>query len=378
MARQLKGGGVERFFSSKRTWSGGGSYLHFIAQLDDPKYVEFAKAYEGLLSTYGERVGTVPPKWLHWTVQGVHHGLTRDQVERVVESVRKDLAWNGTSATVQMGPVWPGPSALTVAMYPENKLAALTARVRTAVSAVEGIRLRPAGPRAWPHSTVAYYRSEDVHDAAFNRQVRDSRPDRFEITIDRLHAVYMRQDVDRGYYTWNHLAALTLCGTPKLTVGERLAELAAQASREGDERWQAAWERVCAIVTPGLGSQEIPHNGASDVDGSSALAIAFYLLACERKAPVAALTRDDVEELAGNWTDFSQPRMQDRWTRRLEALGHRMDDPDDPVMVRWRALSLEYPEPDPDNPDASTYRVGHAGESGLRPLLAELRDRLRF
>ncbi|MFD3910026.1 hypothetical protein [Streptomyces sp. NPDC058603] len=85
---------MESFFSPKRTWSDG-PYLHFIAQLDDPKYVEFTKTHEGLLSTYGKRVGTVPAQWLHWTVQGVHHSLTRDQVERAVETVRRDLAWNG-------------------------------------------------------------------------------------------------------------------------------------------------------------------------------------------------------------------------------------------------------------------------------------------
>ncbi|WP_326812338.1 hypothetical protein OIE62_07390 [Streptomyces scopuliridis] len=59
---------MESFFSPKRTWPDG-PYLHFLAQLDDPKYVEFTKAHEGLLSTYGEGVGTVPAQWLHWTVQ---------------------------------------------------------------------------------------------------------------------------------------------------------------------------------------------------------------------------------------------------------------------------------------------------------------------
>ncbi|MFG3043154.1 hypothetical protein ACGFYZ_40280 [Streptomyces sp. NPDC048330] len=384
MTRQVKGGSVENFFSPKRTWPDG-PYLHFIAQLDDPEYARFTQAHEELLSAYGERVGTVPPQWLHWTVQGVHHGLTRDQVERAVEAVRKDLAWNGPSTTVQMGPVWPGPSGVTAAMYPEGQLAAITARVRKALSAVEGVSLRPAGERAWPHSTVAYFRSGDVHDAAFNRRLRSLRPDRVEITINRVHAVYMRQDLELGYYTWDHLAALPMCGTPRLTVRERLDELAAQAAREGDELWRDAWDRTRAVVAPALGDTQIstagfPYtSGEEYADGAGALAVGFYLLARERSEAVAALTRDDIEELAGDWRDVPQPQMKERWTARLEALGHRMDDPNDPVAVRWRALCYEHPEPDPDHPDASMYRVGHAGETGLRLLLSQHhRDRIRF
>ncbi|MFI1201674.1 hypothetical protein ACH4VR_19845 [Streptomyces sp. NPDC020883] len=257
--------------------------------------------------------------------------------------------------------------------------------MRKAVSAVEGINLRPAGERAWPHSTVAYFRSGDVHDAAFNRRLRAIRPDRVEISINRVHAVYMQQDLDCGYYTWDHLAAIPLSGTPKLTVRERLDELAAQAAREGSEQWRDAWDRARAVIAPALGDTEISTtgypttSGEEYVDGSGALAIGFYLLARARSEPVAALTREDIEELAGDWRDFTQPRMKERWTNRLEALGHRMDDADDPVMVRWRALCYEHPEPDPDNPDASTYRVGHAGETGLRPLLSpHYRDRIRF
>ncbi|MFD3910027.1 hypothetical protein [Streptomyces sp. NPDC058603] len=139
-------------------------------------------------------------------------------------------------------------------------------------------------------------------------------------------------------------------GTPKLKVRERLDELAAQAAREGDELWRDAWDRARAVVTSALGDTEITTTGYTTsgeeyVDGSGALAIGFYLLARERSEPVAALTRDDVEELAGDWRDFTQPQMKERWTDRLEAIGHRLDNPDDPVMVRWRALCYEHPEP---------------------------------
>ncbi|MEU1307843.1 hypothetical protein ABZ419_02950 [Streptomyces cinnamoneus] len=100
------------------------------------------------------------------------------------------------------------------------------------------------------------------------------------------------------------------------------------------------------------------------------------MLARERGTDASAITRHDVDELAG---DYLGPSLRGPWTERLESLGHRMDDWDDPIMVRWRALCYDHPEPDPDNPDASTYRVGHAGETGLRSLLAPVnRERVRF
>ncbi|MFD9223397.1 hypothetical protein ACFWDI_26100 [Streptomyces sp. NPDC060064] len=259
--------------------------------------------------------------------------------------------------------VWQSPSS-----------APRTPMVRKAVSTVNGINLRAPGERYWPHSAAAYYRSGEVHDAAFNRSLRAIRPSRVEININRLHAVYMRQDLALGYYTRDHLAALPICGQPKLTVRERLDELAAQAAREGSELWRDAWDRARSAVAPALGDTEISTtgypttSGEEYVDGAGALAIGFHLLAKERSVPVSAITRQDVEELTGDWRDTGQPQFKERWTDRLEALGHRMDDADDPVMVRWRALCYEYPEPDPDSPAA---RVGQAGETGLLVVLSQ-------
>ncbi|MEU9288732.1 hypothetical protein AB0D57_29640 [Streptomyces sp. NPDC048275] len=226
-----------------------------------------------------------------------------------------------------------------------------------------------------------------MHDAEFNRRLRGIRPARVEISVSRLHAAYMRQDVDRGYYTWDHLAALPMCGTPKLTVRERLDELALQADREGGELWRDAWDRARALVFPDLGDMEISVTGYSTsgeeyVDGAGALAIAFYVLARERASTPESVTRQDVEEFLGPWgyerIQAGLPRLEEVWTGRLESLGHRIDDPDDPVTVRWRALCYDHPEPEHDI-DGSLYRVGHAGETGLRPLLSELhRDHIRF
>ncbi|MEU2870556.1 2'-5' RNA ligase family protein [Streptomyces olivoreticuli] len=152
-------------------------------------------------------------------------------MEKVVEAVRAELAENAAPMTLQMGPVWPGPSAVTVAMYPEKQLARLNTSVRNALSKVDGIRLRERGGRFWPHSTAAYYRSADVHDAAFNRAVRAVRPERVEVKVQRVDAVYLHQDAERGSYTRDHLASLPVCTAPMLTVGERLAELCRQAAR---------------------------------------------------------------------------------------------------------------------------------------------------
>lgn len=259
--------------------------------------------------------------------------------------------------------------------------------MRNAVSKVDGNRMRPARERFWPHSTAAYYRSDDVHDASFNRRLRDIRPDRVEITVKCVDAVYMRQDVEKGFYTWEHLASLPVCTAPKLKVSERLAELCRQAAREGNELRCDAWEQARAVVTPALGDTEISTTGVPTtsgeeyVDGAGALAIALYMLARKRATAVSAITRQDIEELAGpqGGAAIGKPKMEEGWTSRLESLGHRTDDPDDPVMVRWRALCYNHPEPHPDNPDASTYRVGHAGETGLRLLLSPFnRERIRF
>ncbi|KAB7835753.1 2'-5' RNA ligase family protein [Streptomyces mobaraensis] len=376
---------METFFSPRRTWPDG-PYLHFLITFDDPQYRCFVDAHRPLLASYGDRLGAVPPQWLHSTVQGVHHPLSREQVEQAVEAVRHTLAWDVGPMSVQLGPVWPGPSAVTVAMYPEQQLAHLNAKVRETLSKVDGIRLREADERFWPHSTAAYYRSPDVHDAKFNRSVRAVRPDRVDVTVQRVDAVYLHQDVERGYYRWDHLASLPLCGTPRITVKERLDELCQQAAREGSDLWREAWERAVAVVEPGLGREEISvgvpyRTGAAYADGAGTLAIAFYMLARETGAAISSITRQQVEDLAWPYkgTGLSTPPLSKRWTALLEALGHRADDPDDPVMVRWRALCYDHPEPDPDYDDASTYRVGHAGETGLQVLLAPFnRERVRI
>ncbi|MFD5443633.1 MULTISPECIES: hypothetical protein [Streptomyces] len=375
---------MESFFSPKRTWAQG-PYLHFVASLDDPAYVEYTRAHHELLAEYGDQVGAVPAEWLHWTVLGVHHPLTREQVERAVERVRTKLADCGGCVDAELGPVWPGPSAVTVAMDPEPPLAAVTSHVRDAVSAVDGISPRPAPEREWPHSTLAYYRTGDVHDARFNRRLREIRPARVKISVDRVHAVYMHQDLALGYYRWDHLAELPLGHSAVLTVRNRLDELVAQAEREGPSLWAEAWQRVRTALVPAFGDEKFhpPHStlddGFDNVEAAGALAVSLYLLARERSVAAADITLQDLEELAGEPFRYTHPRLHEQIRGRLAAVGHAVDDADDPVMVRWRSLDYVHQEPLYGDLEDSTLRAGHAGENGLHRILAPFyRDRIRL
>ncbi|MER0477365.1 hypothetical protein ABR737_03125 [Streptomyces sp. Edi2] len=376
---------MESFFSPKRTWAQG-PYLHFVARLDDPAYVEYTRAHHDLLAEYGDQVGTVPAEWLHWTVLGIHHDLTRDQVERAVERVRTKLADYGGSVDAELGPVWPGPSAVTVAMHPEPPLTAVTTKVREAVSTVDGISPRTAPDREWPHSTLTYYRTGDVHDARFNRRLREIRPDRVKISIDRVHAVYMHQDLDLGYYRWDHLAELPLGNSAILTVRTRLDELVAQAEREGNSPWAEAWRRARTLLAPVFGDEKFRpshstlDDGFDNVEAAGALAVSLYLLARERSVAAADISLQDLEELAGDQFQVSRsPRLHEEIRSRLGALGHALDDADDPVMVRWRTLDYVHKEPLYGDLDDSSLRAGHAGENGLHRVLAPFyRDRIRF
>ncbi|MEU5302648.1 hypothetical protein ACH4YO_27660 [Streptomyces noursei] len=81
-------------------------------------------------------------------------------------------------------------------------MAELNKRVRAATDAVPGIELRPQGARFWAHSTLAYVRDGDFDDRPLNRGLRRLRPQRVEVTVDRVHLVCQRRDPKAGYYTW--------------------------------------------------------------------------------------------------------------------------------------------------------------------------------
>lgn len=115
------------------------------------------------------------------------------------------------------------------------------------------------------------------------------------------------------------------------------------------------------------------------MDGASALAVGIDLLSRERSASATATTRQDIEDLLGDGRYFAQPRFNERWTHRLEALGHSADDADAPVMVRWRALCRMFREPPVVDFLDNSYRSGFTGASRLRLLMSPFhRDRTRF
>ncbi|PNE38165.1 hypothetical protein [Streptomyces noursei] len=77
----------------------------------------------------------IPEEWLHSTVQGIHHSVDDDQMDQLLNALRAEVA-GVEPFEVQLGPVWPGVTAVTVAVYPEDGMAQLNEGVRTAAGKV--------------------------------------------------------------------------------------------------------------------------------------------------------------------------------------------------------------------------------------------------
>ncbi|MBV9023102.1 MAG: 2'-5' RNA ligase family protein [Streptomycetaceae bacterium] len=193
---------LENFFVPKKIWRNGGPFPHVLVLLSEyPEFRAYARAHHDLLSGYGDKLGVIPEDWLHSTIQGIHHPVDSDQMHQLCGTLRDELA-GMQPFQVQLGPVWPGVTAVTVAVYPEDGMAELNDRVRTAAEKVPGISLRAKEARFWAHASLAYAR-EDFPDRDFNRALRALRPPRVDIAIDRVHLVNQYQHPDRGYYTWD-------------------------------------------------------------------------------------------------------------------------------------------------------------------------------
>lgn len=193
---------MENFFVPSKIWKGGGPFPHVLVLLSEyPEFREYARTHRELLAEYSEQLGVIPEQWLHSTVQGIHHTLDADQLDQLRGSLRTELA-GMQPFQVQLGPVWPGITAVTVAIYPEDGMAALNDRVRTAAEKVPGISLRAKEAVFWAHASLSYAR-DDFEDRKLNRALRMLRPRRVDITIDRVHLVNQYQHPDRGYYTWD-------------------------------------------------------------------------------------------------------------------------------------------------------------------------------
>ncbi|MET9779333.1 2'-5' RNA ligase family protein [Streptomyces sp. NPDC006367] len=195
---------MEKFFTPEKIWKDGGPFPHALILLSQyPEFREYARAHHELLSEYGDQLGVVPEAWLHSTVQGIHHAIDGDQLNQLRDALRTEVA-GMKPFQVQLGPVWPGVTAVTVAVYPEDGMAQLNERVRAAAEKVPGISLRAKEAKFWAHATLAYARA-DFPDKKLNRALRALRPPRVDVTIDRVHLVNQYQRRDLGYYTWDVL-----------------------------------------------------------------------------------------------------------------------------------------------------------------------------
>ncbi|MFD3563445.1 hypothetical protein ACFWVU_27820 [Streptomyces sp. NPDC058686] len=109
------------------------------------------------------------------------------------------------------------------------------------------------------------------------------------------------------------------------------------------------------------------------------MAVSLYLLARERSVAPADITVQDLDELVDSAPGAGRLRTHEQIRTRLVALGHALDDADDPITVRWRALDYVHEEPAYGDFGDSSPRAGHAGENGLRYVLAPYcRERIRF
>ncbi|MEV8334272.1 2'-5' RNA ligase family protein [Streptomyces niveus] len=194
---------METFFTPARqaAWIAG-PFLHFLVLLNHhDDYRAYVRAHRGVFGRFDEHLGVVPERWLHCTVQGIYTPTTAEQTRKLINATRREIA-GVRPFTVQMGPTWPGVTAVTAAMYPETGVAELNRRVRAAAETVPGIELRQQAAAFWAHSTLAYVRDGDFDDRPLNRGLRDLRPQRVDVTIDRVHLVSQRQEPAAGYYTW--------------------------------------------------------------------------------------------------------------------------------------------------------------------------------
>lgn len=193
---------LENFFVPSKIWKGGGPFPHVLVLLSEyEEFRAYARAHHELLSQYAEQLGVIPEEWLHSTVQGIHHAVDDGQMDKLRGTLHEELA-GMEPFRVQLGPVWPGVTAISVAVYPEDGMAELNGRARAAMEKVPGITLRPPELRFWAHASLAYAR-QDFPDRDLNRALRALRPPRVDITVDRVHLVNQYQLPDRGYYTWD-------------------------------------------------------------------------------------------------------------------------------------------------------------------------------
>ncbi|MGW4735205.1 2'-5' RNA ligase family protein [Streptomyces shenzhenensis] len=200
---------MRAFFRTDRIWPGGGPYPHVLVPLEQYREVRgFTRAHLSVLARYRDHLGIVPENWVHATVQGFCQPASAAQMQQFTGAVRHVLR-DTEPFTIQIGPTCVGPSGVLAAIYPESDMDLLSQHVRAAAEST-GFEMRPADRRFWPHAALAYGQTARWDSDDLARDLLRLRPERVEITVDRVHLVSQYQHPDAGFYTWEVLEELPL------------------------------------------------------------------------------------------------------------------------------------------------------------------------
>lgn len=146
---------MENFFIPEKIWKDALPFPHVLVLLGEyPEFREYARAHHGLLAEYGDKLGVIPKGWLHATIQGIFHPLDTGRMNQLRGTLPDELA-GMQPFQVQLGPVWLGVTAVTVAVYPEDGMAEFNGHVRTAMENRARISLPAREARFWAHTSVA-------------------------------------------------------------------------------------------------------------------------------------------------------------------------------------------------------------------------------
>ncbi|NDZ81825.1 hypothetical protein G3I19_25475 [Streptomyces sp. SID10853] len=104
----------------------------------------------------------IPVEWLHSTVQGVHHAIDDGQLDGLWGTRCEELV-STEPFQVQLGPVWPCVTTVTIAVYPEGGMAEPNGRVRMAMEKVPGIAQREKGAGFRTHASLTYAMPRESH-----------------------------------------------------------------------------------------------------------------------------------------------------------------------------------------------------------------------
>ncbi|MFE2426916.1 hypothetical protein ACFXJ5_09205 [Streptomyces sp. NPDC059373] len=129
-----------------------------------------------------------------------------------------------------------------------------------------------------------------------------------------------------------------------LTRRPLMDHLRAWQAEGGSAEWQAAWDRTLDLVKAQFKDCRVRDEIFSN--GAAALTTALYIIAREEGIAPAQVPMASVREMADPRPGEQTVDIPQRWEARLQALGHDLDDPSDPVATAWRHLrTIDRPYP---------------------------------